>query len=400
MSASERSVLAMHLFNAPMVTESRYLKVTRSLRSAEIVTETEVFGLWREGLARLERPEPWRTVVRQRVFNDLPWVRRWRARSRVFGKIATMCSVVQRHLGCAVRLLRREPQLVLIHNPELLPVGVLVSRVLGAGVMYVPHELETGRAGLRLAWLVRAVEALFVPWTDHVVVVSPAIGERYAQRFPRTPIDSVRNVPVNPRRGRELESRRALRAELGVPSSALLFIYQGLIDNFRDVPGLLTTFTQQDSHHILFMGFGSGVPAVEDAAARFRTIHYLPPVAMEDIIGVTAGADIGLLLAPEPCSESYRLTTANKLFEYAIAGVPIVISANFEYMSGLVHEQRLGWVIPPGPAALAEFVTAVTPEAVSASREELEAFSRTVDWHGEVVPLLVAAKRLVPPQSL
>lgn len=204
MSAPRESLLAMHLFNAPIVTESRYLKMTRSLRSSGIATETEVFGLWQPGLATEERPETWRGIVRQRLLNDLPWVQRWRGRSRALGKVGTLLSLLQRHVGCAARVLSRAPGLVLIHNPELLPVGVVCARLVRAVVMYVPHELETGRAGLRLSGLVRMVESIFVPRTDHVIVVSPAIAERYAQRFPTQAIDAVRNVPINPRRDQEL----------------------------------------------------------------------------------------------------------------------------------------------------------------------------------------------------
>jgi glycosyltransferase involved in cell wall biosynthesis len=48
-------------------------------------------------------------------------------------------------------------------------------------------------------------------------------------------------------------------------------------------------------------------------------------VPHEELLRLTASADIGFALI-EPISESYRLALPNKLFEYIMAGVPVVAS--------------------------------------------------------------------------
>jgi glycosyltransferase involved in cell wall biosynthesis len=49
------------------------------------------------------------------------------------------------------------------------------------------------------------------------------------------------------------------------------------------------------------------------------------PVPYRDLLGYTAGADVGLALQ-EPLSENHRRARPNKVFEYIMAGVPVVAS--------------------------------------------------------------------------
>lgn len=391
-----RAQVALHLFESPVVTESRFLKLSGTLLASERITEVEVLGRWRPGLARVEQIDSRRRVRRTRLITDSSIVQRIRILAPRLGKILTAIGIAERQLRALLRILVVRPRLVLAHNPELLPVAVLGARLTRARVFYNPHELEEGRAGVRYPGVVRWVESRFARRADAMIVVSPRIAQWYAAAYPGLHPLVVRNVPRNPRLGLPLQRREPLRSRFRVPDDALLFIYQGLIDEFRDVPALIRCFSGDVRHHLVFMGFGDGVPLVLAAAKNCGRIHYLPPVAMDEIVAHSAGADVGLLLAPEGSSLSYSLTTANKLFEYAIAEVPIILTSNYSYMADLVREHRLGWVIEPTQEALESQVRSLDRDAVARVAAGFGAYSQTIDWDAEADVLRECVRSLLP----
>jgi glycosyltransferase involved in cell wall biosynthesis len=387
---------AVHLFDSPITTESRFLKLSGTLLDSGCVDQVEVLGLWRPGLSEVEQLDARRRVRRLRLVQLSPHADRLRRALPPLGKLLTLGGLLQRQAHALWHMLRTRPAVVLAHNPELLPVAIIGAALTGARAFYVPHELEAERAGVRHPGIVRWIERRFASKADLVVVVSPRIAEWYAQTYPGVQPLTLRNIPRNPRRGQALADRVSLRERFEVPDDALLFIYQGLIDTYRDVPALLDCFERDARHHIVFMGFGDGVSAVQATAERCPRVHYLPPVPMDRIIAHSAGADVGLLLAPEPSSLSYRLTTANKLFEYAIAEVPIILSSNFSYMAELVVEHRLGWVIPPTAAALADRIRGLDRATVATAAAAFADYSRTVDWDAEADAFRQRVRQLLP----
>ena len=54
-------------------------------------------------------------------------------------------------------------------------------------------------------------------------------------------------------------------------------------------------------------------------------IHFLGNIDQKELINYTAGADIGVALI-ENISKSYYYALPNKLFEYIMANVPVLIS--------------------------------------------------------------------------
>lgn len=379
--------VGLHLFDSPIVTESRLLKLSQSLVEIGAVDRVIVAGVWRPELPATEPIDANRLIVRARLLNDRAWVRRVRERFPILGKVATLASLLQRWSGLILLSFRYRPRLICCHNLALLPVACLAKWLSGGALLYVPHELETERTGIRYPAVAKRVERLCIRHADHTIVVSPLIKVWYEATYATGRVASIRNVPLNPFLGRKLVRSYRLREGLGVSPNGLLFIYQGLIDRYRGVDFLLAEFARVSRHHIVFMGFGDGVETVRDYAGRHENIHYHEAVAMDRIIETSSGADVGLLFVPETWSLSYRYTTANKIFEYAIAELPVLISANFEYMSAVVQEHRIGWVVAPNRDEFAAFLDRVTPRDVESMRENVRAYGRTIDWRSEAAVL-------------
>ena len=75
---------------------------------------------------------------------------------------------------------------------------------------------------------------------------------------------------------------------------------------------------------------------------EFENIHIHDPVAPDSLCEFTGSADLGICLIEDLCL-SYRFCLPNKFFEYAMAGVPILVS-DLPEMRRLVEEYDCGVV--------------------------------------------------------
>ena len=193
------------------------------------------------------------------------------------------------------------------------------------------------------------VERRFIPAATQILVVCEPIAEWYRAQYGLTNVHVARNVPE-----REAVEVRTVpsgdfRARFSIPESATVFIYQGIFGKTRGTDRLLEIFSRLDPEtaHLVMMGYGGEADQadIDACVARHSNIHHQPAVAREWIISYTSGADIGLLTV-ENAPLSYRYALPNKFFEYAHAGVPILVSDNFEYLAKIIADEAIGWSAP------------------------------------------------------
>ncbi len=126
----------------------------------------------------------------------------------------------------------------------------------------------------------------------------------------------------------------------------------------------------------------------EELAARIRErrvearVSVLPSVPLDELLAHTAEADVGVTLLQDTC-ENHRLALPNKLFEYIVAGVPVVASALPE-TERLVSAYGIGWCAAPttrwrSPACQPGPVTARR----STAAERLAAAAAELRWSRE-----------------
>jgi len=91
-------------------------------------------------------------------------------------------------------------------------------------------------------------------------------------------------------------------------------------------------------------------------------VHLLPPVLPDELLAVTASADVGLVLLEDTCL-NHRLALPNKLFEYLAAGVP-VLASDLPELRRVVETYRVGCVVDPAnPGALAAAMRRLVEDA-------------------------------------
>ncbi|WP_293430403.1 glycosyltransferase family 4 protein [Piscinibacter sp.] len=271
------------------------------------------------------------------------------------GRIARMREQPRRVFA---RIAQENPDLVHVHDPELLPVAWRLAAT-GARVVYDAHE-DVPRQILTKHWLPRSVrpfvsqafevfENAAVRRLTGVVAATPHIRNRFLLIQPRTVdvcnfpfVDELARSPVGEHSGRQRAA-----------------CYVGSITRTRGALELVAAMAMlPDVRLILCGGF-------EDAALEaemrkhpgWRQVEYRGFLDRDGVAAVMREASVGLVtLQPMP---SYLDSLPIKMFEYMSAGLPVVAS-DFPLWFDIVVPNRCGVCVNPlDPAAIADAVRTI-----------------------------------------
>ncbi|MCB1686816.1 MAG: glycosyltransferase, partial [Pseudomonadales bacterium] len=258
------------------------------------------------------------------------------------------------------------------HSVPVLPVSVLLKYLTGAKLVYDAHELETetnGLSGLR-QWLTRGIERWMIRYVDYSIFVGKEIDRWYRRTYGLKHTAVIYNCPQTT----TVEATDCFRERFGISPETPIFLYQGVLAAGRGLDPLIEAFTRlAQEAALVIMGFGPGEDRVRAALAECEAAYFHPAVPPDALLEYTAAADFGLSLI-EPTSLSYELCMPNKLFEYLMAGKPVVVSPTREQRDFVV-EHQVGVVARD--LSVAAIVDAVRAILASDAGEMQRAVSRT-----------------------
>lgn len=347
-----RPVNNLHISLTEMRFESRVLKETASIASLDNIDHVFIVSLGADDIAEQESPTESITINRIRLKS-----RGWSKNVAVqIFKYLEFCTRV------AVRYRSSNVGMINVHVVGLLPLGVLLKWFYRAKLVYDTHELETEIHGLRGSRqsVAKRMERWLIPYVDQIVVVSENIADWYAATYRIRRPTVVLNAP----RTVALPASCRLRDALAIRNNQTIALYQGIFAPGRQIEGLLAAFEAQpdDKTVIVFMGYGPLEHDVRKAAARSANIFLHPAVPPTVLLEYTASADIGIVGVADTCL-SFRYSMPNKLFEYAMAGLPVIVP-ELKEMQEFVHRYCMGVV-----------KTIDTPVALDTALAELGAMS-------------------------
>lgn len=376
--------VVLHASLTPFVNESRVLKETASLVEAGLFSRAFITALQQEGLAEHEQIDARRSV--------------WRIPLRTRSWPRNLAVQVIKYVEYVVRVLAHvravRADVVTIHALGLLPLGVLAKWLLGVRLVYDCHELETETfvlSGLRKT-LSQIVERRLIRYADLVLVVSESIRGWYVDAYALSNVVTVLNCP----RFRTPAPSSRLRESLGIPADRKIVLYQGGLIPGRGVEGLLQAFADHDDgrHVLVCMGYGELQDVVEQHAARHGNIYLQPAVAPDVVLEYTASASVGVSYIDNP-SLNDRYCLPNKLFEYVMAGLPVMVNDAPEQRL-LVHEEGVGVVLE---VLDAESVSGALAELAARRPEDLQARLRSAaekySWENQADVLVEAHRDFV-----
>lgn len=299
-----------------------------------------------------------------------------------------------------LRYRHSEIKVIQCHSLEDLPIGVLLKMGRkNRKLIYDAHELETERNGLSglNQKIAKLKERLLIHFADEVIVVSESIVDWYKRQYDLNNISLIRNMPYNEASQIETESAdpNVFRKKFNIPSDSLIFLYQGAFMKGRCIELMLEVFSKLGpERQAVFMGYGSNYERlIQQYAERFQNIHYQEAVSPQEVYRYTIGADVGLCVLEAICI-SYYYALPNKLYEYTLAGLPIIAS-DFPEIARTIHEYDNGWTVPVEPDAIRRFIQGLTRADVQQKGLNSVKASSKIGWHHEEEKLLAVYRNLL-----
>jgi glycosyltransferase involved in cell wall biosynthesis len=238
----------------------------------------------------------------------------------------------------AIAVLRAErPALVHCNDYNTMWVGV-AARLLGGGtaVVYDAHELWPDR-NLRSEprWWLLACEALFVRCAHRTITASPGYADVIARRYRVARPQVIRNIP----------DLAQVPPPAEAPQGEATFVYVGAVTRNRGIEVSIEALAQVPGARLRLLGPSRAdyrtelerLAARQGVADRVEFAGAVPPGrVIESMREATAGLSL-----IQPACLSYELSLPNKIFEYALAGLPVLVS-DLPVMGVFVDEHRLG----------------------------------------------------------
>lgn len=282
--------------------------------------------------------------------------------------------------------------IVHFHDPELIPAGVLL-RLLGKKVVFDVHEnlpqdilhskdYLPKAIRLPLSFAAKVIETVASKCYSHVITVSDA----FVSRFPLNKTSVVRNYPI-------------IQKPL-VPPAALgnrHIVFTGGLSRSRCAKEMVQAMEYLPDYTLTVAGpcRSDALKAELQSLPGWKQIDYVGMLDRTGVNDLMASASAGLLLNYP--REDYIEISSNKLYEYMIAGLPVVASRVKSWEDSINAVQN--GVIADGtdPKSIAEGVRQVVEDELAArdmAQKGREAALNTYSWESEAKVLLSVYERL------
>jgi glycosyltransferase involved in cell wall biosynthesis len=286
-------------------------------------------------------------------------------------------------------LLEFKPDIVICNDWNTLPVGAAVNRRTGAKLIYDAHELATREHVQNWKWrlvsqrAVREIEGRNMPFVDLVTTVSEGIAQSLCNLYDLTQKPLViRNLP-------SYQNIAFRKIEL-----PLTVLFHGLIRQERGLEELIDSMPAwRFEGRVIIRGYGQpGYLDALKARARERGVAdkviFAPRVSPEELISEAASADIGYLALPGT-TEHYEYALPNKLFEYVMAGLPVMATARVE-MAAMLSSTGCGFITELDALSIAKVLNEIKLDELNTMRKAALAAARDLSWEKEKSRLAAA----------
>ena len=234
----------------------------------------------------------------------------------------------------------------IIHCNDLLtlPMGVIVKKFYNKDVkiVYDAHEYETELNGLKggKKRFRKLLEKSLIKYADKVITVSNSIAEEYVRLYGIEKPSLVLNTPPHT----AIVKQDIFRETFGIKKSQTIFLYQGGLVNGRGIEDILASFKEINNENsvIVFMGYGVFEDTIKEASKQYNNIFFHSAVSPSVLLNYTSSADFGISMIEDICL-SYRYCLPNKMFEYIMAEVPVIVS-NLPEMKNVIDTHKVGVV--------------------------------------------------------
>ena len=291
-----------------------------------------------------------------------------------------------------LKLLSTKASIIFAEDIYTLPFVIAIGKMKGAKVYYDSRELFGYLAGLKDKKFKQSfwkwIEKYFIKKADLIMVTGKMDGEFLTKEYGVKNIILLRNLP----RYYKPELKPDLHSNLQIDKSKKIIFYQGVLLKGRGIEKVFELL--KDLPEIVFVIAGSGEyeEHYKKLAAEMNLadqVYFIGKFTQEDLPKITASADIGVSLI-ENLSLSYYYALPNKLFEYIMAEVPVIVS-NLPQMKEIVEKYDVGFVVDLNEKnELINAIKKLTEDKTfhESKKRNCRNAAQELNWENEVVNLL------------
>jgi glycosyltransferase involved in cell wall biosynthesis len=237
----------------------------------------------------------------------------------------------------------KEFEILHCNDINTLPIGVIIKKVYNKNVkiVYDAHEYETETYALKgiQKKITKLVEKFLIKYADKVITVSDSIANEYVKLYGISKPALVLNTPPF----KEVVKYNKFREAFDIEGKTI-FLYQGGLTKNRGIELLIEVFQSLNNESVMvFMGYGDLETYIKETSNNSSNIFFHKAVSPEVLLEYTVSADFGISTIEDSCL-SYRYCLPNKLFEYIMSEVPLIVS-NLPEMKKVVNQNDIGVVV-------------------------------------------------------
>ena len=299
-----------------------------------------------------------------------------------------------RNLDICDAIVAQKPDVIHANDLNALIPAYMAAKKIGCGLIYDSHEVFVENffdGGHKLyAWMLKRKEKNICKKVDKMICVSHAAAEYFAKEY-KIPMPMV-------------ITNCSLKAEQVVsngknPGFEILNHGQFYAGRGYDIMVEASQYLKDYPEIKLAMrGFGSMEKQLHDRVDELKAdnVIFYPKVLVEELIPYASRSMVGVAMTEAICL-NFKLSVSNKLFEYASAGLPVIMSdipehryLNEKYQFGIVLEDNT-------PETFAKAVIKLyTDKAFYAQCvENAKKMSEEINWENEFGRLIEFEKSCV-----
>ncbi|MBN8431784.1 glycosyltransferase family 4 protein [Microbulbifer salipaludis] len=249
------------------------------------------------------------------------------------------------HFGLLLSIVKARPGVIHAHDVNVLPTAWVASIICRIPLVYDAHEISTDREGyVNFRKIVGCVEKFIMPRAAGCITTTDARSKFFARAYGIDRPLVLQNRP----RYTSVERNSTIRDCLKLTKSWPVVLYQGGLQQGRGLEKFVRLASEIPNAYFVLIGGGRLtshlLSVVEDCKLNER-VFFIPTITLNELPKFTASADIGVQPIENTCLNHFT-TDSNKLFEYVIAGLPVVAS-HLPEIAKVVQEFKLGLLASP-----------------------------------------------------